>query len=41
VKEDSYKSVDLTGIQNPSFIPEDEHQSERIKSDSVKSDIKV
>lgn len=41
MKEDSYKSVDLNGIQNPSFIPEDENQSEIIKSGSVKSDIRL
>jgi hypothetical protein len=41
VKEDSYKSVDLNGIQNLSFIPEDENQSEVNKNGSVKSDIRV
>jgi hypothetical protein len=32
-KQPSYKSVDFSGIQNPSFIPEDEHQSGRSKTD--------
>jgi hypothetical protein len=41
VKDASYKSEDLNGIQNPSFIPEDEHHTGRIKSDSVKGDIEV
>lgn len=40
MKEDSYKSVELNGVQNLSFIPEDENQSEVIKSGSVKSDIR-
>ena len=41
MKEDSYKSMDLNGIQNPSFIPEDDNQSEINKSGSVKCDIRV
>jgi hypothetical protein len=41
VKEDSYKTVDLNGIQNPSFIQEDDNQREINKSGSVKSDIRV
>jgi hypothetical protein len=32
IKQPSYKSVDFTGIQNPSFIPEDEHQNGRIRT---------
>ena len=41
MKEVSYKSVDLNGIQNLSFIPEDDNQSEVNKSGSVKSEIRV
>jgi hypothetical protein len=40
-KQPSYKSVEFTGIQNLSFIPEDEHQNEIIKSDYTNSDMKV
>jgi hypothetical protein len=33
IKQPSYKSVDFTGIQNQSFILEDEHQTGRIETD--------
>lgn len=33
IKQPSYKSVDFNGIQNQSFILEDEHQTGRIKTD--------
>jgi len=41
VKEESYKSVDLNGIQNLSFIPEDDSQTAVNKSGSVKSDLRL
>jgi hypothetical protein len=33
VEHPTYRSVDSTGIQNPSFVPEDEHQSEKFETD--------